>query len=187
MHRLSVTMGLLLLVFGASACKGKTKQKDSSETVRQLEDCKTSEEEKKQYIATLERRLADLEGQGGMVTVNIEGEAMSISGTGPSGVKGNADDAALYEAFVAALRRSRGSIQKCYQNALKNNAGLQGREVTLDIQVGYQTSGKVAGAQFSPRIDQGFDKCMKAVANRWTLPAMPNAVSFNYKQTLKPE
>jgi hypothetical protein len=93
----------------------------------------------------------------------------------------------LYEAFVASLRRSRGSIQKCYQNALKNNATLQARSVTLNIEVQYKTSGSVTDARFSPRIDQSFDRCMDSVARRWTLPAMPRAVAFNYKQTLTPE
>jgi hypothetical protein len=28
---------------------------------------------------------------------------------------------------------------------------------------------------------------MSGVAKRWTLPAMPRSVAFNYKQTLTPE
>jgi hypothetical protein len=102
-------------------------------------------------------------------------------------VRGDAGDAALYEAFVAALRRSRGSIQSCYQAALKRDGSLQARTLTLDIEVDYLTSGKVRGASFAPRVSGGFETCMKAVAARWVLPAMPRAVTFAYKQSLTPE
>ncbi|HWM84293.1 MAG TPA: hypothetical protein VNO33_00620 [Kofleriaceae bacterium] len=186
MLRLGIAAVLLALALGA--CKGKTKFKDDPETAQKLTDCEKNLKEKEAYIATLEKRIAD--GAGSMVTVNIEGEAMKISGKGPhesTDGQGNADDAKLYEAFVASLRRSRGSIQKCYQNALKNNATLQARSVTLNIEVQYKTSGSVTDSRFSPRIDQSFDRCMEAVARRWTLPAMPRAVAFNYKQTLTPE
>lgn len=189
MQRLVVLVAACAAALGA--CKGKKQVQDSPETVQKLTDCEENLAEKQTYIATLEKRLTELEGAGGEVVVNIEGEAMTISGKGPSersgSPRGNADDARLYEAFVASLRRSRGSIQKCYQNALKNNATLQSRSVTLDIEVAYRTSGEVSGATFNPRIDESFDRCMDAVARRWTLPAMPTAVSFNYRQTLTPE
>lgn len=179
----------MAVALALGACKGKTQYKDDPETTQKLTDCEKNLKEKEAYIATLEKRLAD--GAGSIVMVNIEGEAMKISGKGPhestDGDAGNADDAKLYEAFVASLRRSRGSIQKCYQNALKNNATLQARSVTLNIEVQYKTSGSVTDARFSPRIDHSFDRCMDSVARRWTLPAMPRAVAFNYKQTLTPE
>jgi hypothetical protein len=190
MFRLCLTAVLVAaFALALGACKGKTKYKDDPETTQKLTDCEKNLKEKEAYIATLEKRLAD--GAGALVTVSIEGEAMKISGKGPhestDGEKGNAADAKLYEAFVASLRKSRGSIQKCYQNALKNNATLQARSVTLNIEVQYKTSGSVTEARFSPRIDPGFDRCMNSVARRWTLPAMPRAVAFNYKQTLTPE
>ena len=184
-------VAVVLVLTGLGACKGKTKYKDSPEIIKERDDCKTALKEKTEYIATLEKRLADLEGQGGVVMVAISGEVMNVTGKGPNErvgtPTGSADDLKLYEAFVAALKRSRGSIQKCYQNALKNNATLQARSVTLSIEVGYKTSGSVSDATFSPRIDESFDRCMDAVAHRWTLPAMPRAVSFNYKQTLTPD
>jgi hypothetical protein len=187
MNRLGLAAMAVALALGA--CKGKTQYKDDPETTQKLTDCEKNLKEKETYIATLEKRLAD--GAGTIVMVNIEGEAMKISGKGPhestDGDAGSAEDAVLYEAFVASLRRSRGSIQKCYQNALKNNATLQARSVTLNIEVQYKTSGSVTDARFSPRIDQSFDRCMDSVARRWTLPAMPRAVAFNYKQTLTPE
>ena len=185
--RILSLVAVTLLALGA--CKGKTKYKDSQETLTNLKNCEDGLKEKQEYIASLEKRIQELEGE--MVTVNIAGEAMKVTGKGPNERSkpsgGNADDLKLYEAFVAALQRSRGSIQKCYQTALKNNATLQARSVTLNIEVQYRSSGQVSNSSFSPRIDTSFDRCMEAVAKRWTLPAMPRAVAFNYKQTLTPE
>ena len=184
-----VSLVLVTLLLALGACKGKTKYKDSPETLTNLKNCQDGLKEKQEYIASLEKRIQEMEGE--MVTINCTGEAMKVVGKGPNErtkpAGGNADDLKLYEAFVAALQRSHGSIQKCYQVALKNNATLQSRSVTLNIEVQYKSSGQVSNSSFSPRIDQSFDSCMSAVAKRWTLPAMPRAVAFNYKQTLTPE
>jgi len=184
-----VSLVLVTLLLALGACKGKTKYKDSPETLTNLKNCQDGLKEKQEYIASLEKRIQEMEGE--MVTINCTGEAMKVVGKGPNErtkpAGGNADDLKLYEAFVAALQRSHGSIQKCYQVALKNNATLQSRSVTLNIEVQYKSSGQVSNSSFSPRIDQSFDSCMSAVAKRWTLPAMPRSVAFNYKQTLTPE
>jgi hypothetical protein len=187
--RIPSLVAVTLMLTALGACKGKTKYKDSEATLQKVKDCEAGLKEKQEYIASLEKRIQEMEGE--MVTVDITGEAMKVVGKGPNErikpTGGNADDLKLYEAFVAALQRSHGSIQKCYQLALKNNATLQSRSVTLNIQVQYKTSGQVSASSFSPRIDQSFDSCMAAVAKRWTLPAMPRSVAFNYKQTLTPE
>ncbi len=121
---------------------------------------------------------------------------MEIKGKGPNGranagtprePRGTANDEKLYASFVTSLKRSRASIKKCYQNALKKDTGLQARTVTLKIAVNYRTSGKVSKATFSPRISGTFDRCMASIAQHWKLPAMPRKVSFNYRQTLTPQ
>ena len=187
--RILSLVALTLVLTALGACKGKTKYKDSPETLTNLKNCEEGLKQKQDYIASLEKRIQELEGE--LVKVDISGEAMKVVGKGPHErtrpTGGNADDLKLYEAFVAALQRSHGSIQKCYQTALKNNATLQSRSVTLNIEVQYRNSGQVSNSSFSPRIDASFDRCMEAVAKRWTLPAMPRAVAFNYKQTLTPE
>lgn len=187
--RIFSLVAVTLMLTALGACKGKTKYKDSDATLQKVKDCEAGLKEKQEYIASLEKRIQEMEGE--MVSINIEGEAMKVVGKGPNErtkpAGGNADDLKLYEAFVAALQKSHGSIQKCYQLALKNNATLQSRSVTLNIQVQYKTSGQVSASSFNPRIDQSFDSCMSAVAKRWTLPAMPRSVAFNYKQTLTPE
>jgi hypothetical protein len=190
---------VLLLAMAVAACGTKTKIQEDPETRENLNKCEANLKEKVAYINTLNERITALEGgtvaaPDGAVVVNIEGEAMKIvagkdrgphKGTGDT--KGNAKDAELYAAFVKQLKRSRGSIKKCYQHALKKNSALSARTVTLNIGVNYKTSGKVQSAQFTPRVSEQFNQCMGGIAQKWILPGMPRAVSFNYKQTLTPE
>jgi hypothetical protein len=196
MNRIAVLTLSLLVV---SACKGKVEYRDNPETARELDSCKKSLETKQKYIQELEAQAAAQQLDNGEDDVVVtltgplpNGAILEVKGKGPNGrasgePRGNADDQKLYEAFVASLKRSRGAIKKCYQAALKKDSGLQARTITLDIAVNYRTSGKVRGASFNPRISDAFDRCMEAVANNWQLPAMPRAVSFNYRQTLTPE
>ncbi len=190
--------GALLLVLAGSGCKGKTVETDKPETLNNLKMCEDNLKEKIAYINTLNERITELEGGAApgdsVVVVNIEGEAMKITSgsekgpnAGTGDTKGSAKDAELYEAFVAQLKRSRGSIKKCYQAALKKNTALSAKTVTLSIGVDYKTSGQVKGTHFNPKVSDQFDQCMNSVAQNWTLPAMPKSVSFNYNQTLTPE
>jgi hypothetical protein len=196
--KMMVAGSALLMAMSIAGCGNKTKIEDNPETVENLNKCQVNLKEKVEYINTLNERITALEnGVGGApegaVVVNIEGAPEIKIGkdkgpnAGSGDPKGSAKDAELYEAFVSQLKRSRGSIKKCYQHALKKNSALAGRSVTLNIGVDYKTSGQVKAANFTPRVSEQFNQCMDGVAQKWTLPGMPRAVSFNYKQTLTPE
>jgi hypothetical protein len=197
--RMMLAGSVLLMAMSGAACGTKTKIQDNPETRENLNKCEANLKEKVAYINTLNERITALEGgtvapPEGAIVVNIEGEAMKIvagkergPNQGSGDPKGTAKDAELYAAFVKQLKRSRGSIKKCYQHALKKNSALSTRTVTLNIGVDYKTSGKVKKANFTPRVSEQFNQCMDGVAQTWTRPGMPKAVSFNYKQTLTPE
>ncbi len=193
-----VACAALVFAVGTVGCKGKTVVKADPQTVESLAQCQTNLKEKIAYIDTLSTRITELESGGAAtddegVVVTIEGEVMTITagqGNGPNGSKdprGNAKDGELYDAFVKRLKSSRGAIKKCYQHALKKNSALSAKTVTLNIGVSYKTSGHVKGTTFNPRVSEQFNQCMDSVAQKWTLPAMPRSVVFNYKQTLTPE
>src|SRR6266545_6950835 len=103
MFRLGLN-ALLLVALALGACKGKTTYKDDPETAQKLGECETNLKAKEAYIARLEKRIGG--GDGSTVLVNIEGEAMKITGKGPhestEAQVGTAEDAKLYEAFVSA-------------------------------------------------------------------------------------
>lgn len=194
--RVLVASVALTVALAGMNCKGKTVVKDNPQTAESLAQCQSNLQEKVLYINTLNEAITKLESAGaadGEVVVRIEGDVLEIiagKGKGPHGPKdpkGNAKDTELYDAFVKRVRGSRGSIKKCYQNALKKNAALGTRTVTLAIGVQYKTSGTVKKASFTPRVSEQFNQCMDSIAKKWSLPAMPRAVSFSYKQTLTPE
>lgn len=197
--RMMLAGSVLLMAMSGAACGTKTKIQENPETRENLNKCEANLKEKVAYINTLNERITALEGgtvapPEGAIVVNIEGEVMKIvagkdrgPNQGNGDAKGTAKDAELYSAFVKQLKRSRGSIKKCYQHALKKNSALSTRTVTLNIGVDYKTSGQVKKANFTPRVSEQFNQCMDGVAQKWTLPGMPKAVSFNYKQTLTPE
>lgn len=193
-----VACATFALAMAAAGCKGETVVKADPQTAENLTQCESNLKEKVAYIDTLSTRITELESAGATtddaaVVVNIEGEAMEITAgqdKGPNASqdpKGNAKDVELYEAFVKRLKASRGAIKKCYQHALKKNSALSAKTITLNIGVSYKTSGSVKGATFNPRVSEQFNQCMDSVAQKWTLPAMPRPVVFNYKQTLTPE
>jgi hypothetical protein len=185
----------LYIAVGAVGCKGETKYKDKPETLDALKNCQSQRDEKDKYIKELEKRLADLEfkgGDAGEVVVTITGDEIKIDGKGPNEraapgePAGNAKDAELYEAFIDLVNKSRGSIKKCYQNALKKNTALQARTISLKLQASFSSSGAITSSSFSPEISDAFDQCMKSITAKWKLPAAPKAMKFTAPLTLTP-
>jgi hypothetical protein len=197
--KLLFALSLSVLSMGIVGCKEKVVTKPDPQTAQDLKTCRDNLDSKKKLITDYEQEIADLKlksgaGGTGEILVKVDGDVLSIvagAGTGPNGgtgePTGNAKDEKLYEAFVQGVRESRGSIKQCYQNALKKNSALQARTLSLNISVGFTSSGKMTGAKFSPRVSDNFDACMTAIAKRWTLPASPRSVSFETKLTLTPE
>lgn len=187
---------LLAIAVSGAGCKAKVEYKDRQETLDRLADLEKAVKDKDALINQLNRKVVE----GGGVVVSMEGpkdngepgaimeiHGGGLHGGGSHGGGGNAAaDTKIYEAFIKQIAQSRGSMQKCYENALKKRSDLQARTVTLNIKVDYRSSGKVSGAHFNPRISDGFNRCMRVVADRWSLPKMPRVASFNYRTRLVP-
>ncbi len=179
-----------------AAC-GKTKIKDNPEHLATIDDLRQKLKDEQNLREILEKENAELKlgattTDEETVVVRIDGDVLTIvagKGKGPYAgeVKGNAKDDKLYEEFVKAVKRTRGSIKKCYQAALKKDSKIQARTISLTINVNYATSGRVTGTTFNPRISNDFDKCMDGVAQSWKLPAAPRKVAFQTKMSLTPE
>ncbi len=168
----------------AVGCKGKAEVRDNPQTVKELTSCQDTVASKEKYIKDLNGRIAELTTKaGGEITVTYKGDPpMSIKAISGSIVRKSGSrkpavaNKAMFDLFLKKIRLSRGSIRKCYQNALKKDSGLQARTVTLSIDVRYRNSGKVQKATFSPRISPSFVTCMNSVSKRWALPTSPGAL-----------
>lgn len=177
------------LVFATVACKGETVTKPDPQTLADLDQCKKSLAEKDKLIKAVEEENARLLREGaGEIVVAIEGNALTVK-PGGQGVVRPIDDKAVASAskdFLDVVAKSRGAIQKCYEQALKKNTSLQARTVTLNVSASFAQSGAYHGSQFSPSLGDTFDACMKTVASKWKLQANTPAMSFKAQVSLTP-
>jgi hypothetical protein len=180
-----------VLLLGAIACKGETVVKDNPDTVRDLETCKKTLDEKNKLITAIQDENARLMrgGSGGEIVVAIEGNALTVRpgkpGDGPRPIDDKMAAAASKE-FLDVVARSRGAIQKCYEQALKKNANLQAKTVTLTVSASFSQAGAYRDSSFSPSLGDTFDNCIKTVASKWQLPTNSPAMTFKAQVSLTP-
>lgn len=190
-----IIAGLLVVgQLGQLGCKGGTTVKDNPETVKKLGDLTTKLADKDTYIKTLESDLAACKlaaggGNANEFVVTIQGDALEIKARPTSGTPGVSDAVAteLSQKFIELVRKSRGNITKCYEQALKKNASLQARTISLTVTARYGAGGDVTKSSFKPdSLGTAFDSCMQGVAKNWKLPETAAGMSFQSTVTLSP-
>jgi hypothetical protein len=185
------TSTLIVAFVALAACKGETVVKPDPQTQADLDSCKNTMSEKDKRIAALQDENAELmrkNGAGGEVVVTIEGNLMTVK---PYKGPGNppVDDkvaAAASKEFYNIVEKSRGAIQKCYEQALKKNTGLQAKTVTLTVMASFGSTGAYKDSAFAPSLGDTFDNCIKTVASRWAMPANPPVSTFKASVSLTP-
>jgi hypothetical protein len=182
-----------LLLGEAGACKNPP-PKDKPETLAKLKDCEDKAAgigDKDNLIKQYESEIARLKLESGAqeFVFTIEGDALAVKKR-PQGSGGPPVDdkmaAALSQNFIDVVNKSRGSIQKCYEQALKKNTGLQARTISLTVSASFQPSGAYSRSSFKPPLGDAFDGCMKGVATRWKLPAASQGMTFQATVSLSP-
>ena len=175
-----------------AACKGTTTYKDTPETIDRLDKCKQTVEQKQKLITDYEAEIARLQRgttTGGEIVLTIEGDVLKVKPGASTSATPPLNDQVAQAAsarFVDLVSRSRGAIQKCYEQALKKNTGLQSRTISLRVSASFAASGAFQSSNFSPSISDNFDTCMKATAAKWQLPAGPQSMSFQASVSLTP-
>jgi hypothetical protein len=175
----------------ALGCKGETKIQPDPQTKADLEACLVAKTEKEKLCQSLEdenARLLREKSTAGEIVVSIEGTALTVRPAKPGEVR-PIDDKAAGEAskqFIDVVAKSRGAIQKCYEQALKKDTSLQARTITLTISASFSQAGAYKSSSFSPSLGDTFDTCMKTVASKWTLPQSSPAMTFKTKVSLTP-
>jgi hypothetical protein len=185
----SAALVVAVLVVG---CKGETVVKDNPDTLNALDICKKTLEEKNKLVTAIQDENSRLQrngtGSGGEIVVAIEGNALTVK-PGAPGVARPIDDkaaAAASKEFLDVVAKSRGAIQKCYEQALKKNTGLQAKTVTLTVSASFSQAGAFQSSNFSPSLGDAFDNCIKTVASRWALPTNSPAMTFKAQVSLTP-
>lgn len=187
----SHTASLVALVTASlSGCKAKEVIKPDPETAKQLTDCKRDKEEKDKYIAKLQEENARLQLQkgGGEVVVTIQGGNLTVRPGQPGGALPIDERAAAagVQEFLGIVERSRGAIQKCYEQALKKSTGLQSQEINLTVYATFNPTGAVQSSSSAPSLGEPFDGCFKQVAQKWTLKGSSASMTYRQVVQLKP-
>ena len=188
----AIALVVIAAVCGAAGCKGETVYKDKQDTLDKLDALQKQLDAQKAQIKQLTDDNAACQlakGQGGEIVVTIEGDIAKIKpghgGNGGGGVD-DATTAKQSQAFLDMVQKSRGAIQKCYEQALKKNQGLTARTISLKLSAKFQASGDFAGSDFNPSLGDVFDGCLRTVAGRWKMPAAPAAMTFQANVSLSP-
>jgi len=189
---LVVSFGLWLsLGLVGSGCKGDKVIQPDPQTKADLEQCLKDKAEKDKLIKAEEdenARLMREKGSGAEIVVSIEGNALTVRPGAPGEVR-PIDDKAVGEAskeFLNVVAKSRGAIQKCYEQALKKNTGLQAKTVTLSVSASFEKSGQFKSSNFAPSLGDTFDQCIRTVASKWALPTTSPAMTFKAQVSLTP-
>jgi len=190
MMRTFVTTFLCLGV--ALGCKGETKIQPDPKTQQDLDACRAQIAEKDKLCQSLSdenARLLREQGTGNEIVVSIEGNALTVRPAKQGEPARPIDDKAAGEAskqFIDVVAKSRGAIQKCYEQALKKDSSLQARTVTLTVSASFSNAGAYKSSSFSPSLGDAFDTCIKTVASKWALPQNSPAMTFKAQVSLTP-
>jgi hypothetical protein len=167
------------LCFGA--CKTEKVEVPDQKTVGDLNTCKTTLGEKQKVIDELKNTNGQLilkQGAGSgsgagevLVTIQPEGNQCKLVVTPPKVGEYYAENPKVLEQRAAEVFKfvnmSRGEIQKCYEQALKKNSGLQSKEQTVYINATFGNGGIQGSPSFDPSLGGVFDSCMTAIVMKW--------------------
>jgi len=191
-----VTIGVVaVLGAGMSAgCKGKTKYQDTKETLDKVTSLESQLKDKDAYIQKLRDENAELQRGGVAVGENewlftIQGDVLTLTAKPTGGGQPSIDDAtatAMSKDFLDIVSKSRGSIQKCYEQALKKSENLQSRTVNLKLYASFAASGAFNRVSFSPELPETFDTCLRGVASKWKMPSQKASMTFQASVKLTP-
>lgn len=188
--RMAFALGLVLAACGEKGVP----QKDYNELLGRVEELKSKADRAQSAAEQCAKQLEAAGTQTGdnAVVLRVEGDTVSVVGRPsktPSGGGDVKDEVAIKVggAFEGQIRGSKAGIQLCYVNALKKNESLQTTEVTLQIGVVANPTGKLTSPSFSPQISPDFTACMHRIAASWKVPAYTGgSFPIVYPVTLKP-
>ena len=188
-HKIAILLTTAAFAFG---CKGETTVKENPDTIRELDVCKKTLEESKKLAQALQDENARLmRGTGANeIVVALEGNLFTVR-PGKPGETRPVDDkvvAAASKEFYDLVAKSRGSIQKCYEQVLKKDTNLQSRTVTLTVSATFSGQGAYQNSSFHATQNLGdtFDSCMKTIAQKWQLPQNSQTMTFKAQVSLTP-
>lgn len=185
------TLAALVVTLGTgTGCKTEKVIQPDPQTQADLDQCKKNLAEKDKLNKALGDENAELmreKSRGAEIVVSIEGNALTVKPGNPGEIR-PIDDKTIGEAskeFLSVVEKSRGAIQRCYEQALKKDNGLQSRTVTLSVWASF-AAGQFKSSNFAPSLGDTFDSCIRTVASKWAMPASSPAMTYKTQVSLRP-
>lgn len=156
----------LLPMIAVTACKD-----DSADRWKaQLATCRTDLDQQQRQVNDLKRKLASAIANPG--TIKVDPSVLVIDGRPIKAPRpGTREGSLAQEQVVATLRENKGSLQPCYNRALKRDSGLHHRKIKLNLSMKVRPSGMPADITVGPAYDLQMIDCMKKAIRRWKFPA----------------
>jgi hypothetical protein len=182
---------IAILLVAVVGCKGETVVKPDPKTEEALAQCQRDKAEKDKLVKAVEEENARLmrnQGSGAEIVVSIEGNALTVKPGKPGEVRPIDDKAvaAASKEFLDVVAKSRGAIQKCYEQALKKSAGLATQKVSLTVYATFAPAGNVTTSYSAPQLGEPFDGCFKQVSQKWTVKGSSSEMTYRSVVELTP-
>jgi len=169
------------------AALGGCKDDSGEKWQAQLATCRTELDQQERQVNDLKRKLATAIANPG--TIKVDPSVLMIDGT-PIKVPraGTHEGSMSQQQVVATLRENKGSLQPCYNRALKRDSGLHHRKIKLNLTMKVRPSGAPADITIGPAYDLQMIDCMKKAIRRWKFPAFSGgAVEVESPMTFTPK
>ena len=170
--RTSALLGVALLaVVSLSAC-GKKCQPCVDKSKPELDKCSMRAEGLQKEVNTLKRQLAQALADPG--SIKVDPSVLTIDGKPIKVAKGTAGGTLCKlneKQVVSTIAKSKGSLQPCYQRALKRDSSLHHRKIVLTLSLKVRASGAPTDISIKPTYNSTMNDCMRKAIRRWRFPA----------------
>lgn len=196
-------------VLGVAGCKREedpAKGKRIAVLEGKLEIANQKESALKEELALLQKRATRLQNDFKIYsqkpcdyeldpieyTIQKKGGTRAVSshhpGMSPARPAGQKGPPAELKDVKTKARLARRGIKKCYQSALKKNAGLQAGSRRVSLKFTVLPSGGMSGIMVIPPIGSGFEPCVRSLLRRWHFAKFRGAPQrFRVPMTLRPQ
>ena len=151
----------------AMGCGGQKTCVDKSKPA--LDQANVKIEKMQTEINNIKRQLAQALANPGTITVDpsvlmIDGEPIKVPKAGtPEGTLSQ-------KQVMTTLGQNKGSLQPCYNRALKRDSSLHHRKIKLKLSMKVRTNGIPMSISISPNYNAQMTDCMQKAIKRWKFP-----------------
>ena len=174
-------VALALIIVLAPACK-KDPCIDKSKPA--LDQCTARSEALQHEVNAIKRQLAQALANPG--TIQVDPSVLMIDG---KPIRALIREGTLsQDEVVKTLKHEKGSLQACYNRALKRDSALHHRKIRVTLAMKVVPSGTPRSIRITPNYNAQMTDCMLKAIRRWSFPSFTgSAVGVESPMTFTPK